>query len=271
MDLSSLLLYIPGIVIFLVGSARVRTWLSDIRSDGHAEATVTDCKHVVKKDRQGNEIFNYHNLTVEYVNPKTGNKETRALKSPSEFTVGQQVHLRLGTMGRGDTIMEMQKEPLIHPVITMICGALLILLALFTNQHQDVRAMVCLSLVLIGLGAGLLLNYGSLKKRGLTELDAVITDVYARQISKSTKIVKGEKFTYYPVVKYELNGVTNTRRCIVNSSSKKDFLIGNHLTLYLDEAKGEVVEKPARKTVLAAGIVVLAIGILSGLSILSVL
>ena len=271
MDFSSLLLYVPGIVIFLVGSSRVRTWLSDMRADGRAAASVTDCRHVIKKDSKGNEIFNYYNLTVEYVNPKSGNKETRALKSPSEFTPGQQVHLRLGTMGKGDTIMEMQEEPLIHPVITMVCGALLILLALFTNQHEDIKAMICLSLVLVGLGGGLLLNYGSLKKRGLTELDSVITDVYARQISQGTKILKGEKFTYYPVVKYELNGVTNTRRCIVNSSSKKDFLIGNHLTLYLDVEKGEVVEKPARKTVLVAGIVALAVGIISGLSIFSVL
>lgn len=48
-EFSKLLLYIPGIVIFLVGSGRVRDWLALHKKGAVTGGTVTECKHVVKK------------------------------------------------------------------------------------------------------------------------------------------------------------------------------------------------------------------------------
>ena len=52
MELSQLLLYIPGIIIFLVGSGqlRQRPWRPDGKNT--VRATVIRCDHVVKKDRK---------------------------------------------------------------------------------------------------------------------------------------------------------------------------------------------------------------------------
>ena len=69
---SGFLLYIPGIIIFLVGSGQIRQWLG-LHSGGMTfEGTVISCKQVVKKDKKDREIYNYYDLLVELVNPKTG-------------------------------------------------------------------------------------------------------------------------------------------------------------------------------------------------------
>ena len=46
----------------------------------------------------------------------------------------------------------------------MVGGALLILLALFENKGQEVRAMICLAAVLAGAGVCLLWRFISLKE-----------------------------------------------------------------------------------------------------------
>lgn len=85
-------------------------------------------------------------------------------------------------------------------------GALLIPLALEENRGNEIQAMLCLALLLLGAGVNLIVDYIMLKKRGLRPLDAEITDIYTRQISRETKIWKGAKYTYYPVVRYVLDG-----------------------------------------------------------------
>ena len=144
-------------------------------------------------------------------------------------------------------------------------------MALFENQKREVEAMLCLSAVLIGAGASLIWNYYKLKKRNLQPVQARITELYSRQLSKETKILRGSRFTYYPVVTYSLDGKENIRRCNVNASGANAFKPGDEMTLYLDPSTGAVLETPARLFPLILGIIILVTGLLAGLSILSVI
>ncbi len=269
-QLSNLLLYLPGIIIFLVGSGQVRRYLA-LRRSGTAFGDVVSCQHIVKKDKKDREVYNYYNVTVEFTNPETHHRERHAVKSPSEFAEGQQVRIFADRSSQNYEILESENQFVINPWEMMLGGALLILLALFTNQGKEIPAMICLSLVLIGGGAALIFDYAALKKRKLTAVTGEIISVYTRQISKGTKIVKGDKFTYYPVVKYTADGRENIRRCAVNSSSEKSFKVGDTLTLYYDPELRTVFERNANTLYLVFGILILAAGILAGLSILSVI
>ena len=64
-----------------------------------------------------------------------------------------------------------------------------------------------------------------MKKRNLKTLDAEIVEVYSRQLSRDSKRLTSSKYTYYPVVRYKLDGKDNLRRCNINSSSDKSFKI----------------------------------------------
>lgn len=270
-DLSQLLLYLPGIILFLVGSGQVRSRLQARGADSCADAGVVGCKHVVKKDKKDREIYNYYDVTVEYRNPKTGHKERLAVKSPVEYAKAQMVRMYWPRGGGKPVLLEYKEEFLFHPWVTMVGGALLILLALEQNRGCEVQAMACLSLILIGAGASLTVDYIRLKKRGLQPLEAEITDIYTRQISRETKILKGAKYTYYPIVRYELDGKENIRRCNINSSGRNTFQAGERLTLYYDPGSGEVLEKHARTGAAVAGVLLVLIGLLAGASILSVI
>lgn len=270
-DISQFFMYIPGILIFLVGSGQVRRWLKLHRADSCIDASVRSCRHVVKKDKQDREIYNYYDVVVEYRNPQTKHEERLAVKSPTEYALAQQVRMYKEKGSDKPVLIEYEDEFLFHPWVTMIGGAILIILALEQNKGKEVEAMLCLAVLLVGAGVNLIVNYASLKKRRLQTIDAEITDIYTRQISKETKILKGSKFTYYPIVKYELNGKENIRRCNINSSGQNTFRAGESMKLYYDPNSQTVLEKNARTGAAAAGVILVLIGLLAGVSILSVL
>ncbi len=270
MEFSKLLQYIPGVIIFLVGSGQVRDWLRLRRAELNATAEVAACSHVVKKDKKDRDVMNYYNVTVEFVNPATHHRERQVIKSPTEYSIGQQVRVVRGRNERNIELMANKSEFVLNPWAMMIGGALLILLALENNRGHFIRAMICLAVILAGAGACLIWNYVSVSRKGLVELDGEIVSVYTRQLSKGTKILKGDKYTYYPVVRYQLDGRENTRRCNINSGSEKAFKTGDHMKLYYDPVNEVVLEKHANPLILVVGIVLAAAGVLAGLSILSV-
>ena len=271
MDLSKLLLYIPGILIFLVGSGQLRRGPGLFRGKGNVRATVVRCDHVVKKDRKDRDTYNYYNVLVEYVNPANGKRERVTAKSPTQYYTAQEVILQ-NADGRGEIrIIGGEEETLFPPIAQMIGGALLILLAYWQNQHEEKKAMACLCAVLVGAGVFLLVRYFAMKKRNLRELDAEIVEVYSRQLSRDTKILMSSKFTYYPVVRYKLDGKDNLRRCSINSSNEKSFKVGDHMTLYYDEERKTVTESHARPGMLVAGIIVLGLGIAASASLAATL
>ncbi len=254
-------LYIPGIIIFLAGSGQLRQWMR-LHSGGTTfRGTVVSCKHVVKKDRHGREVYNYYDLLTEFTNPKTGNMEKQPVKAPSEYSIGQQI--TVNRRGNQCVIAERGTEFVFTPWQMMIGGALLILLALFQNQEKKIPAMICLSLVLAGAGLAVIADDLSIRKKHLVTLDAVVTDIFARQISRGTKIVRGDKFTYYPVVRYELDGKVNLRRCTVNSSRQNSFKVGSHMNLYYDPAAKTVCERKEKTGMLILGIALLTVGLLA--------
>ena len=269
--ISQLFLYIPGIIIFLVGSGQVRSWLGAHRSGAGTVGEVESCNHIVKRDKKGREVYNYYQVMVAYTDPATSHHVKRSFKSPTDYAVGQQVRVSWSGNGQDAAISEKESEALFNPWVLMVGGALLILLALFENRGDEVKAMACLAVVLAGAGVSLLLRYIKLKKMNLVPVTATITDIYKRQISKETKILRGSKFTYYPVVTYEIDGRENKRRCNINSSLEKDFKVGDTMELYYNAAAGAIYEKKAQIGMAAVGAALLVAGVLAGASILSVI
>jgi hypothetical protein len=266
---SELLIYLPGAVVFLVGSGQTRSWIRQLRGTDKADGVVTACEHVVKKDKKDRDVFNYYDVTVAYNDPKTGKPVKQDFKSPTEYALKQPVKVYKGSDGKM-IISEKVDEDIFHPLAMMLLGALLILLALWQNQGNVVAAMGALSASLILVGAVMIGNYIKLKRMNLQPIEAEITGTYTRQLSKSSKILKSDRFTYYPIVKYEIDGKLNYRRCLINSSNEKNFKKGETLTLYYEPATGAVREKKANPLILAGGILFFLVGLAAGLSILSV-
>lgn len=270
-ELSQLLLYIPGIVIFLVGSGQVKNWLRRRDKNNTAQAQVIGCKHVVKKDSKDREIFNYYEVQINVKNPKSGLKEHKTIKSPSEYAKGQKLFVSYGGANGSSVTIVQEENSRLSPWVMMFVGALLIILVLEENKGNELAAMCCLALVLLGLGGNLVCDYVSMKRRGLVRLEGEIIDVHKRQISKETKIIKGAKYTYYPVVKYALDGEINIRHCNVNSSGERTFKLGDSMALYIDPSTQQVLERKAGVLESVLGVALTLLGVLVAASLVSVL
>ena len=165
MDFSKLLLYVPGIVIFLVGSAQTRSWLRYRKPGSSDSGTVVRCTHIVKKDKKGRIQYDYYDVLTEYTDQTTGHSRRKIYKSPNEYAEGQQVRIIHGTGADKTYLTEKEDEFVLHPLAMLLGGALLILLALEENRGNEVAAMAYLTAVLIGGGASLLARFISLKKK----------------------------------------------------------------------------------------------------------
>jgi hypothetical protein len=271
-DISQLLLYIPGIVIFLVGSGQVKNWLRRARGNV-VNATVTGCKHVVQKDGRDREIYNYHEVSIDVKNPTTNCKEHRMIKTPNEYAKGQEISVLYAKDKSGGISVNLVQDEnsRLSPWVMMIVGALLIVLVLEENKGRELPAMLCLALILLGLGINLVADFVSMKKRGLVKLEGEIIDVHKRQISKETKILKGAKYTYYPIVRYALDGVQNIRHCNINSSGANTFKAGDTIELYVDPNTYQVLERKAGIVQPIIGTVLTGLGVLVAASLISVL
>lgn len=270
-DFSQLFLYVPGILIFLVGSGRTRDFLKKRKLGSCMEATVLSCNHIQKKNKLDQITYDYYSIMVEYLDSRSGKKKKETLKSPVSYYEGQPVRLFRRDAGQEPVLIQQEEETMFHPFAVMIGGAVLILLAFYQLAGRPIPAMICLSAFLSGCGICMIWSWYHLRKRNLETIDAEITDVYKRQLSKESKILKGNKFTYYPIVSYEINGIRNSRRCNMNSGDEKTYQIGNHLTLYYDASHMSVMEQNAHPIRLFWGILILLIGLAAGLSIFSVI
>ncbi|MCR4675652.1 MAG: hypothetical protein K5634_00270 [Sphaerochaetaceae bacterium] len=270
-DLSSLIMYIPGIIIFLIGTGEIRKYNRMRRPQSHRSGEVKYCKHIIEKDEQDREVFNFYQVQVDSVNPQTGKKEHLTINSPTEYNAHQNVKLYFDEVTGKPSFLTDIDERVFNPWVTAICGALLILLAFYQNKGQQIPAMICLSIIMVVAGVSLVFNYISLKKKNLQTIDGVITGTYERQISKKGRFSGAAKYTYYPIVKYELEGLESIRRCNINSSRKQSFKEGETMKLYWSPSENGIRERCPNKFLLIVGILLTVAGILAGASIVSAL
>lgn len=265
-NLSQLFMYVPGVIVFFVGSGQVRKWLTIRKMGGTIRGKVINCQHFIKKDNKDRDVMNYYNVLVEYTNEKTKHTERQAIKSPSEYAVNQEVYFY--SNGSNYAVSDSTEINFINPFLAMIGGAVLVLMALEQNRGNTTIAMAYLALFLVGAGGMLMQDYISLKIKRLQPIRARVISLYDRQISKNSKILSSEKHTFYPVVSYELEGQENIRRCQMNSGNEKDFPVGSELILYYDSGKKQVTEKDANLVRLMFGALMAAFGIFSLLGFL---
>ena len=112
---SELLMYLPGAVVFLVGSGQTRSWIRQLRGTEKTDGVVTSCEHVVKKDKKDRDVYNYFDVTVSYQNTETGKNEKEVFKSPTEYALKQPVKVYRGSDGKM-IITEKVDEEIFHPL-----------------------------------------------------------------------------------------------------------------------------------------------------------
>lgn len=69
-------------------------------------------------------------------------------------------------------------------------------------------------------------------------------------------------YSYSPIVSYEFNGNTYESTSPFSSEKKSKYVVGNKLTIYIDEANPESCRFPGKPGLFITGLIISAIGLL---------
>ncbi len=260
-SLSKLLIYIPGILIFLVGSRETAAWLKSFLFGKRISAKVSCVNHVRKKYKAGRNQYNYYNAVLEYKVPNSSRLLKTEMKVPFEPAVGQVIKLSVDREGKNAVFSKNPNTSNIHPAAMTVIGALMLITALEANNGNEVAAAFCIGGMLAAAGISAAVHNIRLKNKKLTAVTGTIVDVFERQISKESKLIKEAKVTHYPIVSFTFDQQEIVFRPEVNSEKETDFKTGDDFLLYYDSKDNEIYEKPAKAAWIAAGILLLILGI----------
>lgn len=265
LTIQDLFLVVVGAAILVVGTTSFRLQRR-IRKQGLVrEGTVTGGKHVEKKDGSGQLIQNYYDLMVEY--SVDGHRRRKALKSVDEYLPGDRIRV-IRDPGKKDevTVYEDHKVTVFGPGALILSGLLIAVLPVVRVQYGELYMSVNLALVLAVIGTSLIMAYLRDRKRNLIPIEAEIVDLLYWKTGDDKKKWSKPSVSYYPVLRYSVDGVERIMRSRYNSSTETAYKAGMKRKLYQDMAENRILERGPRKSMLAVGIAILlfaAVGICS--------
>ncbi len=269
LTIESVFLVVIGAVIFVVGTTALRKQIRIKMGKLLKEAKIINISHVTKKDDEGYLIQNYYDIKVEFEDK--GKTLQKTLKCIDQYEKGDTVKI-IKDIERGGQyrVYGNDKAPVFGPWILILCGILVICMPFVQLKFGDGYMSMLLAIFLMLIGLGLVLAYIKAKSRDLEEIPAEIADILKWQSGQKKKWTN-PSISYYPIIKYKLNGKEKIMRSRYNSSSVASYKVGKQLVLYKDKNTGDILERGARKSMLIIGIFLIlfaAIGLYSSLIML---
>lgn len=266
LTIQSFFLIVIGAVIFVVGTTALKKQIRNKMGKLLKDAKIISLNHVTKKDDEGYLIQNYYDIKVEFEDK--GKKIQKTLKCVDQYEKGDTVKI-IKDVERGGQyrVYGNDKAPVFGPWILILCGILVICMPFVQLKLGDGYMSMLLAAFLILIGLGLILAYVKAKSRDLEEIPAEISDILKWQSGEKKKWTN-PSISYYPILKYTLDGKEKIMRSRYNSSSTASYKVGKQLTLYRDKNTGDILERNARKSMLIIGICLIlfaAIGLYSSL------
>ena len=266
LTVQSFFLIVIGAVIFVVGTTALKKQIRNKMGKLLKDAKIISLNHVTKKDDEGYLSQNYYDVKVEF--EEKGTKLQKTIKCVDQYEKGDTVKI-IKDVERGGQyrVYGNDKAPVFGPWILIVCGILVICMPFVQLKFGDGYMSMLLAIFLMLIGLGLVLAYIKAKSRDLEEITAEIADILKWQSGQKKKWTN-PSISYYPIIKYKLNGKEKIMRSRYNSSSVASYKVGKQLVLYKDKNTGDILERGARKSMLIIGIFLIlfaAIGLYSSL------
>ena len=252
---------IVGVIICFVGISAFSRGLRYRAKGAVFSGVVQGVSHHTRKNDKGQLIQNYYLLQLR---ANDGKKTfVTQLKSPHQYEKGDTV--RLTKNPRGEAVLYRDNGIRWYSgLLEMLIGAGIAAFPFLVKRVGDPYASFELAAVLILGGILTLEVYLRDRKRTYEELDAEVADILLYDVENQRRVLKTN--TWYPLLRYTLNGSPREFLSESNSSIRSAYQIGKKLKVYRDAETGDVHEKKASPllAVFAAGFWVLAlIGIVS--------
>lgn len=265
--IQNIFLIVIGAAIFVVGTTGLRRQIRIKLGNFIKQARIIDVNHITKKDDEGFLIQNYYDLKVEF--EEDGKKQQKIVKSIDQYKKGSTIKV-IKDNERGFRAYSDDKTPVFAPFILIVAGILIILMPFAHMYLGESYMSMLLAFLIMLVGIGLIIAYIKANSRQLEPLEAQIVDVLKWQSVQKKKWVNAT-FSYYPIIKYDLNNEQRFMRSRYNSNTPASYKVGKKFIIYKDINTGDIVEKGARKSMLFCGIFLIifaSVGLYSSLVVL---
>lgn len=255
MNIQMIFIVLIGVVVFVLGTSNIRMYLRLKRKNAMVTGKVTSSKLVEKRNSQGKLIQHYYELTLScHENNETTQQK---LNSTREYEKNDEIKL-IRNAGR--------LTPLNTSAVSAGMGFMIaiagMLLAVFPVVYQNMgekQGNLILSLLFMVGGFIVFAGYFEKKRKDFIEISGEIIDVlyYKTEEKKFSKSVE----SYYPLIRYELEGKERTLLSSYNSSREATYKKGTAVTLYYNPNTQEMEERKANPAmlVLAAALWIFAV------------
>lgn len=269
LTIQGVFLVVIGAAILVVGTSALRKQIRIKRGKLLRNAKIINTNHVAKKDSDGYLVQNYYDIKVEFEDK--GKKVQKTLKCVDQHEKGDNIKI-IKDIERGGQyrVYGNDKAPIFGPWFLILAGILVICMPFVQARLGDSYMSMMLAFLLIIVGLGLILAYYKTKSRDLEPINAQISDVLKWQSGQKKKW-SNPSVSYYPILKYSLNGKEKIMRSRYNSSTATNYKVGKEITIYKDKKTGEILEHRARKSMLIIGVFLIlfaGVGLYSSLMML---
>lgn len=263
LSVQTVLIVLMGAAVFVLGTSNLRSCLRMKRPGAVITGRVTRKELVEKRDSENRLIQHYYDLTLQCrENGKTFNHK---LKSTEEYDKDDEIRL----IRNGSKLTPVNRKAVSAPAAAAIAAAGM-LLAVFPVVWQSAgekEGSAVLTVLLLLAGGICMASFLRERGRSLRELRGEIQDVLYYRTGENKKLVKPSE-SYYPLIKYTLDGKEKVFLSSYNSSLKTAYKKGAAVKLFYDEETGNIVEK---KTSPALAVIAVILWILAALGVISVL
>lgn len=255
MTIQMVFLIVIGAAVLVTGTTSLRRRIRMKRYGSVKEGKILRSKHIEKRDNDGYLIQNYYEVMAEYTD--SGHKVKKTLKSVDEYREGDEVKVFADPERGGQIrILGIDKTPVFGPFILMGAGILIIVLPFVQKQFGEQYISAILALLLLLVGTALIASYIRDRKKETEEVPAVIAEILKWQPSEKKKW-SSPSASYYPILKFTLDGRERTMRSRYNSSTASSYKKGKQITLYRDRDTGDILERGPKKSMAATGILLI--------------
>ena len=151
-------------------------------------------------------------------------------------------------------IYDDHKITVFGPAPLILTGLLAAIMPVVKVRYGESFMSVVLALILLVVGGALVAAYVRDRKRNVIPVEAEIIDVLYWKNGDDRKKWSKPSVYYYPILRYEADGVTRTMRSAYNSSTETAFKVGSKRPLYLDSAEHRILERGPRTVMLVIGL-----------------
>lgn len=264
MNIQMIFIVLIGVAVFVMGTSNIRACLRLRRKDAVITGKVLSSRLVEKRNSQGKLIQHYYELTLSCrENNKTSQQK---LNSTREYEKNDEIRLirnsgKLTPLNTGAVSAGMG-------FIIAIEGMLLAVFPVVYQNRGEKQGYIVLALLFLVGGFIALAGYLGKKKKNLTEISGEITDILCYQ-TEEKKLSKSVE-SYYPLIRYEVDGKERLLLSSYNSSRETTYKKGAEITLYYDSDTQEIFEKKANPVMLVLAVVLWVFAVVGIMGVINI-